>query len=234
MSKKNNQKEKMAPRVIVKIVILIALLASIIIIPCIISGVSYINAWNNNQVTPYAPTITKNEDGTTSETAKVSDIVLNDNTVRMEGKDFKPFNITFKATKYNDRADEKVNSVTFSVKVSKNDESPTTLVPLTSNSSYYFKSAVALCSNWIGLNSYSSSLSSYAVDSEKTMSVTLNTQFPAKASTWPIPVVVESPDCYLYLYYRTMENGKEVLHSYILRYTYSEYMTDTTEGGIRK
>ncbi len=234
MSKKNNQKEKMTPRVIVKIVIIIAFLASLIIIPCVISGVSYINAWNNNQVTPYAPTVTKNDDGTTSETAKISDLVLNDDTVRMEGKDFKLFDITFKATKYNDRADEKVNSVTFSVKVTKNTDSPETLTPLTTSSSYYFKSAVALCSNWIGLNSYSSSLSSYAVGTEKTMSVTLNTQFPAKAETWPVAVTVESPDCYLYLYYKTQENGKTVEHSYILRYTYNEYMTDSTEGGIRK
>ena len=237
MSKKKNQKEKMTPRAIIKIVILISVIALIILLPLIYSGVTYITAWNNNQVTPYAPTITTNDDGSTTETAKISDIVLNDKTVRMDGKDFNLFDINFEATYYNDREDEHgtdTQTIKYSVKITKNDNSPSTIIPISTSSSYYFKSAVAICSNWIGLDTYSTSLTSFAFETTKSISVKCTTQFPAKANTWPVPVVVESPDCYLYLYFQTQENGKTVVNTYILKYTYQEYMTENTTGGIRK
>ena len=236
MSKNNKKKEKMAPRAIIKIVILISIVVLIVLIPFIYSGVTYITAWNNNLVTPYAKTVTKNDDGTETTTDKISGVEL-DNVKRMDGKDFNLFTITFEATYYNDRADEKgtdIQTVKFSLKVTKNENSPEGLKTISSSSTYYFKAGVALCSNWIKLDSYSTSLTSFALDSAKTLTVKCPNQFPAKASTWPIPVTVESPDCYLYFYYLTQENGKEVKNSYILKYTYQEYMTSTTEGGIRK
>ena len=237
MSKKNNQKEKMAPRAIVKIVILISIIALIIILPCVYSGITYINAYNSNKHTPFAPTETTNDDGTKSETEKISGVVIDENTKRMDAKDFKLFDITFKCTYYNDREDEKgtdIQTVKYSLKVTKNLDSPSSISPISTSSTYYLKAGLCLTADWIDLESYSSSLTSFAFDSEKSFSISCKKQFPAKASTWPFPVVVDSPDCYLYLFYNTQENGKTVQNTYILKYTYQEYITATTDGGIRK
>lgn len=241
MSKQEN-KEKLSPRVIIKLAILIFILATIILVPIIYSGTTYIKAWNDNKVVPYEPSITESTDDsgspTTTETPRISGLILDD-VKRLDYKDFNLFDLDFKATSYNDRETDGVQKVEFSLTIKKNDNTPTTLVNVSSSSSYLVQAGACLCANWVGLNSYTSSLYGYSEsylknETSRTLSVTCKTQFPAKADTWPIKVTVDSPDCYLYLYFRTQENGKNVNNSYILKYTYDEYMTSTTQGGIQK
>ncbi len=236
MSKNKNESKKMSPRVIVKLVLIIAIPCLIILAVLLASGLSYINAYNSSKVTPYAPTVTKNDDGTETTTDKISGIYLTD-VERMDGKDFKLFDVTFEASKYNDRTSDKVQSVTFNVLVKKNDNSPADVTYVSGSTTYNLKAAVALCSDWVNLNSYSSSLTSMKIDDTGTKSLTVScpVQFPASTtSCWPVPVTIESPDCYLYLYYRTLEKAIYKEHAYILRYTYNEYMVETTEGGIQR
>ena len=57
--------------------------------------------------------------------------------------------------------------------------------------------------------------------------------FPYSASTWPFAVKKRCPDAYVYLYF-IAKDGNNVKHTYryILKYTYDEYHTDATVGGI--
>ena len=57
--------------------------------------------------------------------------------------------------------------------------------------------------------------------------------FPYTASTWPFAVKKRCPDAYVYLYF-IAKNASNVKHTYryILKYTYDEYHTDATVGGI--
>ena len=229
-STNKNNKEKLSPRVIVKLVVLITLLSLIVLIPIIYSGVTYIKAWNKNAV-PFEPTVeesdstTSTTESTTEEkktTPKISGVDLTD-VERMNNEDFNLFDVTFVATSYNDRENESTHSVTFSITIKKNDNTPSTLTTVESSSSYMMKTGVCLQANWIGFESYQSSLTSWTDSylengTSKTASVSCNTQFPAKAETWPIKVTVDSPTAYLYILFRTQENGKYVIHPYILKY----------------
>ena len=238
----NKVKNKVNPRVIVKIVLLIAIVAMIILIPIIYSGVTYIKAWSNNKKTPFAPTIAVTETtesstttSTTTETAKISGLKL-DNVKRIDNKDFNLFDITLYASEYNDRENEK-QQVVFSISLKKNENTPAGLVETASGQTSLVQTGLCLVANWIPFESYQSSLSSFTnsyLENNTSRTVTINckTQFPAKAETWPIKVTVDSPDCYLYLYFRTQENGKYVDNSYILKYSYEEYVTKQTQGGI--
>lgn len=238
---KQEKKEKLSPRVIIKLAILIFVIAAIILVPIIYSGTTYIKAWNTNKVTPYSPTISESDNSgstTTTETPKISGLILDD-VKRIDNKDFNLFDVNFQATSYNDRESDGVQKVEFSLVIKKNDNTPKTLTNTSSTSSYLLQAGACLCANWVGLNSYTSSLSGYSDSyltngTSRTLSVACKTQFPAKADTWPVKVTVEAPECYLYLYFRTQENGKYVNNSYILKYTYDEFMTSTTKGGIQK
>lgn len=247
----SNNKEKLSPRVIVKIVLLISLIALLILIPIIYSGVTYIKAWNKN-VVPFEPTVEESTESTNSTnsttttsteekktTPKITGVDLT-NVKRMDNKDFDLFNITFQATNYNDRLDEGKQNVTFKVVIERNEKSPT-LTYVDSGSTYLMKTGVCLHADWIAFESYQSSLSTYtdtylkAGNTGKTnINISCKTQFPAKADTWPVKVTVDSPDAYLYILYKTQENGVTTVNSYILKYTYEEYMTSTTTGGIIK
>ena len=57
--------------------------------------------------------------------------------------------------------------------------------------------------------------------------------FPYTASTWPFGITKKCPDAYVYLYF-IGKDEKNVTHTYryILKYTYDEYHTDKTVGGI--
>ena len=107
----SNNKEKLSPRVIVKIVLLISLIALLILIPIIYSGVTYIKAWNKN-VVPFEPTVEESTESTNSTnsttttsteekktTPKITGVDLT-NVKRMDNKDFDLFNITFIITIY--------------------------------------------------------------------------------------------------------------------------------------
>ena len=241
----SSNKEKLSPRVIVKIVLLISLLVLLILTPIIYSGVTYIKAWNKN-VVPFEPTVEESTDSTTTTsteekktTPKITGVDLT-NVKRMDNKDFNLFNITFQATNYNDRTDEGKQNVTFKIVIERNENSPT-LTYVDSGSTYLMKTGVCLHADWIAFESYQSSLSTYTDTYLKagntgkpTFSVPCKTQFPAKADTWPVKVTVDSPDAYLYILYKTQENGVTTVNSYILKYTYEEYMTSSTTGGIIK
>lgn len=233
MSNSNN-KEKLKPRVIVKIVVLLVIIIGVLITPFIYSGTTYIKAWNNNKITPFAPTITQSDDSSTpTETAKISGLKL-DNVKRIEHTEFDKFDLTFEATNYDDRDAKKVD---FKIILKKNDNTPDGLTTISGSSTTLVQTGICLCANWIGFESYQTSLStfndSYLTNgSSRTTSIKCETSFPAKADTWPVKVTVDSPDCYLYVYYRTQENGEYVDNSYILKYTYSDIMTSSTTGGI--
>ena len=236
MSKKQNDNKKMSPRVIVKLVLIIAIPCLIVFFVLLASGLSYINAYNSTKVTPYAPTVTKNDDGTESTTDKISGIYLTD-VKRLDNKEFKLFDITFECTKYNDRKDDKVQSLSFNLTIKSNDDTPADITFLPSSTTYKVKAAVALCSDWVNLNSYSTSLTQMKIDDtgSRTLTVSCPVQFPAQTtSCWPVPVTIATPTCYLYLYYRTQEKGVYKEYAYILQYTYEEFMTETTEGAIQR
>lgn len=239
---KGNNKEKLSPRVIVKLVLLIVIVAAIILVPIIYSGTTYIKAWNTNKKTPFAPTVTESTDEssstTTTETPRISGLILDD-VQRIDNKDFNLFDITFQATSYNDREADKVQQVSFSIVIKKNDNTPTNMVETSNSSNCLVSTGLVLCANWISLESYQSSLSNFSESyltngTSRNVTLACTTQFPAKADTWPVKVTVDSPDCYMYLYFRTQENGKYKNNSYILKYTYDEYMTESTQGGIEK
>jgi len=234
MSKKQNN-NKLSPRVIVKIVLLISIPVILVLAVLLSSGLTYINAWNNNQVIPYNPTITTKDDGTKTETDKISGIYLTDVT-RLDNKDFNLFDINLEATYYNDVDKQKGQKVEFSVSFKTNENSPEGLTTISSSSTNKIRVALALCADWIKFESYTSQLYDLKVDGTPKPNITVKCtqKFPAYASTWPVPISVDSPTCYLYLYYRTQENGKIVEKSYILKYTYDEYMTSSTQGGIIK
>ncbi len=239
---KQIENKKTNPRVIVKIVLLISILSLIVLLPIIYSGVTYIKAWSNNKKVPFAPTVTVSETtdsstttSTTTETPKISGLKLDD-AKRIDNKDFNLFDITFYATEYNDRENEK-QQVVFSMSLKRNENTPTTLVESASGQTSLVQTGICLVANWIEFESYQSSLSSFTnsyLENNTSRTVTINckTQFPAKAETWPIKVTVDSPDCYVYVYFRTQESGKYIDNSYILKYSYEEYVTKQTQGGI--
>lgn len=231
----DKKKEKISPRALVKIIILFVIVIGIILIPFIYSATTYIKAWNNNKISPFSPTVTVNDDSTTTEKEKITGLKL-DNVERIEHKDFDKFDVTFEIANYDD-----VNKkeITFTIKIKKNDNTPEELTTVDNSSTNLVKTGVCVCANWIGFESYQSSLQQYnnsyiTNNSARTASVKCDTKFPAKASTWPIKVTVDSPEIYLYLYYRTQENALYVDHSYILHYTYFDVWTENTKGGIIK
>lgn len=232
----NNNKEKLKPRVIVKIVVLLVIIIGVLITPFIYSGTTYIKAWNNNKITPFAPTVTESDSGGEATTTdKISGLKL-DNVQRINHTEFNKFDLTFEATNYDDRDAKKVE---FKIILKKNDNTPSGLTTISSGSTNMVQTGICLCANWIGFESYQTSLStfndSYLTNgTARTTSIKCETTFPAKADTWPVKVTVDSPNCYLYIYYRTQENGEYVDNSYILEYTYSDIMTSSTTGGIIK
>ena len=119
-----------------------------------------------------------------------------------------------------------------------------TLLQLDSSSSnnYTVRTAICLAADWVGYCQYSTT-KEFAVTNNKAAQTYSSyrisgiEQFPAKANTWPFKVNVETPNAYVYVYFGYYDttnpnNLKKVWKTYILEYTYDEYHTSATQGGI--
>ena len=158
-----------------------------------------------------------------------------ENVTRMNGKDFKEFELEFVCEEYSEAS----KKAKFSIKAYKNENTKS----VTNKVKQQY--AVCVSADWVGFASYSTeelSSSFYIYDSAASASSTSTTvyeliDFPAKANTWPVPVTVEAPDVYVYIsytYYKVdgATSGDKETKNYILKYSYSEL--DVKIGGIER
>ncbi len=130
---------------------------------------------------------------------------------------------------------DKINfSVTFALPDDKTDLSGYSKI----TSSYVIYAGLSTATNWIADHSvYSSTIKVTGdnITSAKTLTgktITCKASYPAKRTIiWPIVKNVDSPDVYLYLYYK---DSKGITHQDVVRYEYKEYMTEDTIGAIVK
>lgn len=188
---------------------------------------SYISTYNNNKVSMFK-----------GETAP-TDLVMT-NVKRIDADKFDLLDIDFSATEFNQKGD----TVKFSLKIKWN-ENTTKLTdkfkPFANNSKYNVIAYVGLGANWVDYEAYSAktsitltneNINNNPVSKTITLSNKDIEKFPMKANTWPVKVTVDAPNAYLYLYFNYDKNGKTHTNVYILEYTYDEYHTSDTVGGL--
>lgn len=163
----------------------------------------------------------------------------------------------FDANKYNNRVEttsvnsnnEEVTKVTYenefsgdtikfnlTLSLPEGKEDLSSYKPITSN--YVVYASISVATNWIADHSILTTLIKFT-DSNITSSVTkenyelkCKASYPARKTTvWPFYTTVESPDVYLYLYYL---DSKGDVHQDIIKYPYSAYRTNNTNGAIIK
>ena len=181
----------------------------------------YISEGNKNDITPYK---------SKAETINI------EKAKRMKGSSFKEMDVEFYCSKY----DVEGNTATFSLNIIWNENTSN----LSDNSekleivsgSNTVEAYVALCADWVSFETYSTS-QKFKVAPEhtalpKTVSLTGINHFPKYAKTWPIAVKVDTPNAYVYLRYTYLDSGNRITKIYILEYTYNDYHTDKTIGGL--
>ena len=73
----------------------------------------------------------------------------------------------------------------------------------------------------------------YVINTPSTVSINGISVYPFTAPTWPVAVTEKAPNAYVYLYYIYKDaNNKKVENRVILKYTFDEYYTKDTKGGI--
>ncbi|MGM9969908.1 MAG: hypothetical protein ACI35S_05885 [Anaeroplasma sp.] len=201
--------------------LLIIIIGVIVIFFSIYIPSSYISVGKAGDVTPFV-----------SGSTPITNL---DNVIKMDADKFDLFDIDFYATKYDTDADK----ITFSINFKWTDNTSELcdhFNPFSNSNSYNIKAYICLASDWVGFTSYSTVLQYEFTKktnvSNRTSTLTGIKQFPQKVNTFPIKVKVEAPDTYLYLNFKYDKGGKTIDNSYILKYTYNDYHTDKTIGGI--
>lgn len=140
---------------------------------------------------------------------------------------------TTKVTYEDEFSGDKINfSITISLPEDKADLSDYQTI----SSNYVIYAGLSTATNWIADHSvYSTTIkfTSNNITSAKTLTgktITCKASYPARRTIcWPIVKNVDSPDVYLYLYFK---DSKGKSHQAVIRYTYNEYMTADTIGAI--
>ena len=142
---------------------------------------------------------------------------------------------TTKVSYENEFSGDKINfSITISLPEDKTDLSDYQTI----SGSYVIYAGLSTATNWIADHStYSSTIkfTSTNITSAKTLTsktITCKASYPARRTIcWPVVKNVDSPDVYLYLYYKDSKGNS---HQAVIRYEYKEYMTSDTIGAIIK
>ena len=213
--------------------LLIIIGGALVLFLLVFTPYSYITTAKNNDVTSYI-----------SGSPNIS-VSGEDNVTRMKGSDFDLFDIDFYCTNWNIDEDQ----AKFHLGIKWNDNTSKlnnkeTLLQLDSSNSnnYTVRTGICLAADWVGYCEYSTT-KEFAVTNSKTVQTYSSyrisgiEQFPSKANTWPFKVNVETPNAYVYIYFGYYDttnpnNLKKVWKTYILEYTYDEYHTSKTQGGI--
>ncbi len=205
---------------------LLFVLITLLVIAIIVFPITtYSKAYNENKLTPFV-----NRTATEEFTEGTYNI---ENVKRMHNSKFKELGIIFNCTSFVQEAGNK--SAAYELRVYKNENSKNITGSITAN--------ICLSADWVGYIGYGTKTTSLRVadDKEKAESSTTYRrsftvsnliEFPAKAKTWPVNVVVSEPTIYLYISYNYQENGKTKQETFILKYDYSELIPQS--GGIKK
>ena len=140
---------------------------------------------------------------------------------------------TTKVTYEDEFSGDKINcSITISLPEDKSDLSDYSDI----SSKYVIYASLSVATNWIGdhvtLSSPIKVTENNIKNSKKLTGNTLKCKasYPARRTIcWPVVKNVDSPDVYLYLYFK---DSKGKSHQAVIRYTYKEYMTADTIGAI--
>ena len=108
----------------------------------------------------------------------------------------------------------------------------------TITSSYVVYASLSTATNWVADHSTLSSVIKFTTTSlensieSNEYELRSKVSYPAKRTTcWPFSTTVDSPDVYLYIYYK---DSKDKAHHAVIRYPYSTYRTSDTIGAIMK
>lgn len=130
------------------------------------------------------------------------------------------------------------DQINFSVTITLPDDKVDLSEYSTISSSYVIYAGLSTATNWIADHSvYTSTIkfTSTNITSAKTLTgkkITCKASYPAKRTIcWPVVKNVDSPDVYLYLYYKDSKGNE---HQDVIRYEYNDYMTENTNGAIVK
>lgn len=223
---------------------IIVVVSLAIIIFGVVTISSYVNAWNNNKVTPFVTSSADENTDTTYKSSLPTSFSLSEESdyyeiIRMNGKDFDMFDFTCKCTEYGANTN---GSATFAFTIKWNEktsENYTVLKDIDTNQKN-IQFAFCLASDWVGFCKYASSLTKYKISSSDSEAISFSKSitgvgdFPLTTSTFPVPVKIYTPNLYVCITYMYENNGTRT-KNYILQYTYDEYHIDgETIGGYKK
>ena len=160
---------------------------------------------------------------------------------------FDKIDVTVKCTKYLQDG----NAATFTISIKWNSTTAElvnaanggngTLIP--DSSGYTVYAGIALASSEVGFLSYSTStlkyklVSSSSSDIQRTTEVKGLSYFPKTINSWPMMwpfnAKKSAPDAYVFVHFSYMQSGKTINENHILKYSYKDYVTSDTQGGIQ-
>ena len=197
------------------------------------------NVYNKDEITYYDNSSDYKEWNIKLEAYQYTDVyeglfIADDYNMRVETKETDSNGNETTSVKYeNEFSGDKIN---FSITISLSEEKTDLSDYQTISSNYVIYAGLSTATNWIADHSvYSSTIkfTSNNITSSKTLTgktITCKASYPAKRTIcWPVVKNVDSPDVYLYLYYKDSKGNS---HQAVIRYEYKEYMTENTIGAI--
>lgn len=160
---------------------------------------------------------------------------------------FDKLDVDFSCSKYHQDG----NSATFTLKLKWN-QNTTALVNSANggngtlnpdSSGYTVYAFICLASDEVGFISYSTSSLKYKLlitdtsEASRTTTIKGIKYFPKNINSfpmmWPFNSSKSAPDAFVLIHFGYYQSGKFIEENHILKYSYKEYVNDSTEGGIQ-